>query len=40
MPGAHERLGGSPGRLDLDSLSDLVELVELLVARFPADLAK
>jgi hypothetical protein len=29
-PGVYERLGGSPGRLDLDSLCDLVELIELL----------
>jgi hypothetical protein len=39
-PGAYERLGGSPGRLDLDSLCDLVELIELLAARSPVDLVK
>ena len=39
-PGAYERLGGSPGRLDLDSLRDLVELIELLAARSPVDLVK
>jgi hypothetical protein len=32
-PAAYERLGVSPGRLDLDSLCDLVTLIELLVAR-------
>ena len=39
-PGAYERLGGSPGRLDLVSLSDLIELLELLAARSPVDLVK
>jgi hypothetical protein len=39
-PRAHERLGGSPGRLDLDSLCDLVELIDLLAARSPVDLVK
>jgi Family of unknown function (DUF5372) len=39
-PRAHERLDGSPGRLDLDSLCDLVELIELLAARSPVNLVK
>jgi hypothetical protein len=40
MPGVYERLGGSPGRLALDSLCDLVELLELLAARSPSGLVK
>ena len=32
-PEAHERLGGSPRRLNLDTLYDLVELIELLTLR-------
>jgi hypothetical protein len=39
-PDAYGRLGGSPGRLDLDSLCHLIELLELLAARSPADLVK
>ena len=39
-PGAYERLGGSPGRLDLDSLCDLVELLELLASRSQQGFAK
>jgi Family of unknown function (DUF5372) len=39
-PGAYERLSGSPGRLDLDTLCDLVELIELLAARSREGFAK
>ena len=39
-PGAYERLGGSPGRLELDSLCDLVELLELLASQARRGLAK
>jgi hypothetical protein len=40
MPSVCERLGGSPGRLDLDSLRDLVELLELLTSRAQKGFAK
>jgi len=40
MPAAYERLGISPGRLDLDSLCDLVTLIELLAARYHEGLAR
>jgi hypothetical protein len=39
-PSAHERLGNSPGRLDLDRLCELVELIELLSLRAQQRLAK
>jgi Family of unknown function (DUF5372) len=39
-PGTYERLGGSPGRLDLDTLCDLVELIELLTLRARSGLTK
>jgi hypothetical protein len=39
-PGTYERLGGSPGRLDLDRLCDLVELIELLAVRSREGFAK
>jgi hypothetical protein len=32
-PEAYERLGDSPRRLSLDTLCDLVELIELLTQR-------
>jgi hypothetical protein len=32
-PEAYERLGDSPRRLNLDTLCDLVELIELLTQR-------
>jgi hypothetical protein len=34
-PEAYERLGDLPRRLSLDTLCDLVELIELLTARAP-----
>jgi Family of unknown function (DUF5372) len=40
MPGIYERLGGSPRRLDLDTLCDLVELIELLASRARSGFAK
>ena len=39
-PAVYEQLGGSPGRLDLDSLCDLVSLIEVLASRSRARLAK
>jgi Family of unknown function (DUF5372) len=40
MPGIYERLGDSPRRLDLDTLCDLVELIELLTSRARSGFAK
>jgi len=40
LPSAYERHGGSPGRLDLDTLCDLVELIELLTSRARQGFAK
>ena len=40
VPEANERLGGSPRRLRLDTLSDLVELIELLGMRARERVAK
>jgi hypothetical protein len=39
-PGAYERLGSSPGRLDLDTLCELAELIELLDSRTRQGFAK
>jgi hypothetical protein len=39
-PGTYERLGGLPGCLDLDTLCDLVELIELLAVRSREGFAK
>jgi hypothetical protein len=38
--GAYARLDGAPGRLDLDTLCDLVELIELLAMRSRDGFAK
>jgi hypothetical protein len=39
-PGTYERLGGSPGQLDLDTLCELVEFIELLTLRARSGFAK